>query len=98
LFFVRPVTVPLVGNRKHTTQLPMNGDYTLVLSSEERSVPAVLLDSPSMLKQLARPCTRNQGSTADIKDKYLLQRMTQKLEDERDAHTCYIKILEAQIG
>jgi hypothetical protein len=41
---------------------------------------------------------RTQGSLANINDKSLLQRMTKKLEDERDALTCYVKILGAEIA
>jgi hypothetical protein len=38
-----------------------------------------------------------QGSLANIKDKSLLQRMMKKLKDERNAPTCYAKMLEAKI-
>jgi hypothetical protein len=41
---------------------------------------------------------RTQSSLANTKDKSLLQRMTQKLEDERDALTCYIKTSEAEVA
>jgi hypothetical protein len=92
--------VPPVGGRKH--------DFTDATSDEcafysgaliGREICTCGIVGRSIHAETTCGTTQKiQSSLANIKDKSLLQRMTKKPKDDRNALTCYIRMLEAEIG
>jgi hypothetical protein len=100
LFFERAANVPSIGGRKHDCANATTDDHAFysgaVIGWEFRTCG--IAERSIHSETIWETMERTQSSLANTKDKSLLQRMTQKLEDERDALTCYIKTSEAEVA
>jgi hypothetical protein len=98
LFSEPAVAVPPIGGRKHDSTNATTNDqikYSGAVIGGEICTCGIVGRSIHA-EAICEIMQKIQGSLANIKDKSLLQRMTKNLEDDRDALTCYVKMLEAE--
>jgi hypothetical protein len=97
LFFERAANVPSIGGRKHDSTNETTDDHAFY-SGAVIGGEICTCGNDIHTETTCEIMQKLQGGLANIKDKSLLQRMTKKLEDERDVLTCYVRMLEAEIA